>query len=38
MHSVCLSVLGANGHLKAVKCNTGALGGSMISLKCDFRF
>ena len=37
MHSVFLSPWGANGDQKAAKSNTGGLGGSIISLKCDFR-
>ena len=37
MYSVCLLPWVANGDQKAAKCNTGGLGGSMISLKCDFR-
>ena len=38
MYSFCLSPWGANGdQKKAAKCNIGGLGGSIISLKCDFR-
>ena len=37
MYNVRLSPWGANGDPKAAKCSTGGLGGSMISVKCDFR-
>ena len=32
-----LSPCGANGDQKVAKCNTGGLGGSMVSGKCDSR-
>ena len=37
MCNVCLSPWGANGYQKVAKCSTGGLGGSMVSIKCDFR-
>ena len=37
MYNVRLSPCGANGDQKAAKCCTGGLGGSMVSVKCDFR-
>ena len=36
MYNVCLSQWGANGDQKAAKCSAGGLGGSMVSVKCDF--
>ena len=37
MYNVDLSPRGANGDQKATKCSVGGLGGSMVSVKCDFR-
>ena len=37
MYNVRLSPWGANGDQKAGKCSIGGLGGSMVSVKCDFR-
>ena len=37
MYNVRLSPWGAIGDQKVAKCNTGGLGGSMVSVKCDFR-
>ena len=37
MYSVRLPPCGVNGDQKAAKCNTGVLGGSMVSVKCGFR-
>ena len=37
MYNVRLSPWGENGDQKAAKCSTGGLGGSMVSIKGDFR-
>ena len=37
MYNVRLSPCGENGDQKATKCSTGGPGGSMVSVKCDFR-
>ena len=37
MYNVRLPPCGVNGDQKAAKCNTGVLGGSMVSVKCGFR-
>ena len=37
MYNVRLSPWGAIGDQKVAKCNTGGLGGSMVSVKCDFK-
>ena len=37
MYNVRLSPCGVNGDLKTAKCNTGELGGGMVSVKCGFR-
>ena len=37
MYNVRLSPWEANGYQKATKCSPGGLGGSMVSVKCDFR-